>query len=289
MILSKQTIRGKSNVENPLIDKFEDSGLCNSSYKVRIGKLVVPHSGLIIEKKQDVKRYNFWDKICYYVANFIAPSNSSSADNNLNDSSDVFQLRPREIVLFETVEQISMPNNLMGSYTGLNTISQKGILLINASVVEPEYKGPLSGILVNFSSKNVELKLGMQIAKICFHQLDHDVAEGNNIINESDYTKDLVTLAKENYTETFLDIKTILNEVEARMTKKLKRQAYLAGFLVAVLLFIGTIEPFVYNAFWGHTSVNEWQKMNDIEILDSLRSQQQTLIKEIDKLKNAKK
>lgn len=98
-----------------------------------------------------------------------------------------------------------------------------------------------------------------------------------------------MTLAKENYTETFLDIKTILNEVEARMTKKLKRQAYLAGFLVVVLLFIGTVEPFVYNAFWGHTSVNEWQKMNDIEVLDSLKSQQQTLIKEIDKLKNAKK
>lgn len=288
MIYSKDTIKRKLHGTDKLITHYVDSGICNSSYKVRIGKFVIPHSGLVVKQEKLVK-HSCWDKIRYSIAKLISPHNNLADGNNNNDISNVYMLKPREIVLFETLEQISMPNNLMGSYTALNSVAQKGVLLINASMVEPGYKGPLSGILVNFSSKKVELKLGMQIAKICFHQLDQNVNESQDPISENDYTTELTILAKEYYTETFLDIKTILNGVESKMKKIVKREVTFAGILVTILLFIGTMEPFVYNAFWGHTSFNEWLKNNDMEELDSLKKQQQVLLKEIKELKNEKK
>lgn len=287
MILSKNTIEGKLRTAEPLFTNYDGTGLCNSSYKVRIGKIVVPRTGLIIDKSRKVERLSSWGQIRYFVAKLIAPQKCLLSDKD--NVSGSFILKPREIVLFETAEKIKLPNDLMGSYSGLNTISQKGILLINASIIEPGYKGPLSGILVNFSSKNIKLAIGMQIAKICFHQLDNVVEKAEDSIGEAEYTKMLKNLAKENYTETFLDIKTILNEVEIKMTNKIKREACLAGLLVAILLFIGTLEPFIYNAVWGHTSVSEWQKMNDTENVDSLKKQLNNLTIEIDRLKNAKK
>src|SRR5690606_9011956 len=46
----------------------------------------------------------------------------------------------------------------------------------NTSMIKPNWRGPLSCALVNFSAFPVSLRPGSQIARICFHRLSPPVS-----------------------------------------------------------------------------------------------------------------
>ena len=55
--------------------------------------------------------------------------------------------------------------------------------------------------------------------------------------------------------------------------------------MISILLVFATLEPFVYDMFWGRTSVSDWKKMNDYDQIDSLNSKILYLDKELQKIK----
>ena len=76
MVLGKSSIQNKIT-NNNLISNSESNHIKNCSYKIRIGKLIKPETGEII---------NF-------------------------QSSQPFCLEPSEIILFESIEKINLPYN----------------------------------------------------------------------------------------------------------------------------------------------------------------------------------
>ena len=288
MILSKDTITNKVR-DNGLIENFSPDCLVYSSYKLRIGKIVIPQNGRILTEKFSIHKLSRLKQFRLWLSDLITPNNvKTKIKYEINHCTGPFALKPRDIILFETEEIIKMPQNITASYTAMNSIAQKGILLINASIVEPNYHGPLSGILANFSSKDFVIHPKMEIAKICFHKVDSDNPpnpEIENEISENKYLKRLQDNAKNNYGDTFLDIKSILDDIELRYARQVKRNIYISGVIITFLLAIATLEPFVYDMIWGRTSVSDWKKMNDYDKIDSLNSKIFVLDKELQKIK----
>ncbi len=122
-------------------------------------------------------------------------------------------IKPGQALVLKTVEHVNVPNNLMGMYTQLNRLAERGLSLMNSSLVEPQYCGPLSCQLVNFSRHDITLKPGDIISKITFHQLtDGTATDRIQIIGDYQYDTSLCESASV-HPSSFLDIAKLESRV----------------------------------------------------------------------------
>jgi len=92
--------------------------------------------------------------------------------SNVLTTSKCFVIAPSETMILVTKEKLNMPKDLCATYGQLNRLANKGLMILNTSIVEPGYSGPLSCILVNFSSQKHALSPGDSIAKLNFHTVE---------------------------------------------------------------------------------------------------------------------
>lgn len=88
-----------------------------------------------------------------------------------------FLVHPGAMVWIRVREQACLPDDICGLWLQTNTLSRKGLLLINMSLVEPGYEGPLSCHFVNFGKAPVEIYPETALAKLLFLKLDKDAAQ----------------------------------------------------------------------------------------------------------------
>lgn len=231
MILGKSSLTRKINVDR-LIDHYDPRCIKNCSYKVRIGKLIKPETGEIIDFQSLLS----------------------------------FSLEPSEIILFESIEKINLPYNITASYSALYSVASEGILLINSSMIEPGYSGLLSGVLLNFSSKKFVITREREIAKLNFYQTDEPDNTNciTETINDNDYLLGLANKSV-NYHKTFLNISGIEKEIESSILKKVKRSIAIGGITISILIVFATLEPFFSRWLWGKTGVSTKSEQIEIE------------------------
>jgi hypothetical protein len=75
-------------------------------------------------------------------------------------------------VWIRTKGNVSLPNDVCAFWWQTSTLSRKGLMLVNMSMVEPGYEGPLACLFVNFGSAKVRIAPDTVIAKLVFAQLD---------------------------------------------------------------------------------------------------------------------
>lgn len=270
--------------DSQLIDNFNEECLRNCSYRLRVGKLIKPGGAEVLDfnpKKKENWSCSFWRKIgmsLFYDKEILG-------EPQFHGIIKRYELKPNELIFFQTTEKLKIPLSLSASYTALDSVAKQGILLINASIVEPGYEGYLSGVLLNFSSKSFYIKPNMEIVKINFSRVSGDV---DDKIHEdiADYTEDLLDKAKK-YTQTFLDIKGIEDEVIGKTARKVRRHFAWGGYTLLFLLAFCTMEPVLYNLIWHDSWVpltsthieyeRSLQTRREMQIIDSL-------IKKVDSL-----
>lgn len=249
-----------------------------------MGKLIKPGGVEVLDFNQEKKAgwfCSFWGK----VGRALCHNMKTQEETQFHSSNKRYELKPNELIIFQTTEKIRMPLSLSASYTALDSVAKQGILLINASIVEPGYEGYLSGVLLNFSSKSFYIKPNMEIVKINFSRVSGNVDDKIHE-NVADYTEDLLEKAK-NYTPTFLDIKGIENDVIGKTARKVRRNFVFGGVVLLFLLAFCTIEPVIYNLVWHDSWVpltsthieyeRSLQSRREMQIIDSL-------IKKVDSL-----
>lgn len=96
----------------------------------------------------------------------------SAAEPLLVSDSKPVVVAPTELVWVRAKEQISVPNNCVGLWVQTQTLSRKGMLLLNHTLVEPGYRGPLHAVFVNFGKAKVTISPVTKIAKVVFFELD---------------------------------------------------------------------------------------------------------------------
>src|SRR5579885_2641824 len=111
MLLNRDQIEARCKNEHVVVPFHADS-LRNASYQIHADRAFSPESGAELLLGGD--RPLFWT------------------------------IEPAQAVVIKTEEHVRMPAHLMGMYTQLNRWARLGLSLMNASLIEPCYEGPLS-------------------------------------------------------------------------------------------------------------------------------------------------
>ena len=83
-----------------------------------------------------------------------------------------FLIRPGDFVLGATIEEISLPANLVARIDGRSSLGRLGLVIqTSAGHVSPGFSGNITLEIVNLSSCPIKLYAGMRIAQISFEQL----------------------------------------------------------------------------------------------------------------------
>ncbi|PIQ25553.1 hypothetical protein COW36_21150 [bacterium (Candidatus Blackallbacteria) CG17_big_fil_post_rev_8_21_14_2_50_48_46] len=196
----------------------------------------------------------------------------------------VYEIGPSETKIVKTLEYIKMPDNICATYSPLYRLSSKGVMLLNASIVEPGYEGPLSCFLVNFSSERVTFFPEDDIAKMIFHKLDNTpVNLKRKIISETNYERDLAMAAKK-YHQTFLDVTSISEKAAENAEKKLKTFALSTSVTLILIVAFATAEPLLSKWLYERTGIYTLtQRIEDTKLLKDLQNAE--LLAKIEELK----
>ena len=104
-------------------------------------------------------------------------------------------IEPAQLVWIRAREEISLPANMVGLWIQTQTLAREGLLLLNISLIEPGYRGPLSAVLVNFGKKPVPISPRTKIAKVIFLPLDGAATKLVEGYDSEQYNDDLKRMA----------------------------------------------------------------------------------------------
>jgi dCTP deaminase len=85
-----------------------------------------------------------------------------------------FILHPRNFVLGITLEWMRFPSDLGGYVTGKSSLGRRGLIIENASGIQPGFSGCLALELSNAGEVPIALLPGMQICQIFVHEVGPD-------------------------------------------------------------------------------------------------------------------
>jgi deoxycytidine triphosphate deaminase len=244
-----------------LISPFEVANLENCRYNLRAGKAFLPKTG-----EEIAVGAGKWKKRDYWV------------------------VKPSETLVIMTKETIKVPSDMFASYSQLNTLARRGLMLFNVSIVEPGYNGHLSCFLVNFSLENAYLYPDNDIAKLCFHKLTSAPQDLKSLtISEENYKRDLVKSAQL-YPISFMDIGGVEERIVDRATKRINKSITVAVVFIAILVFWTALEPVVSKYLWEKQGVmTSTQRLDIMKLQQELEKTKYDLSKASDDLKAEKR
>jgi hypothetical protein len=151
-------------------------------------------------------------------------------------------------------------------------------MLLNASIVEPGYEGPLSCFLVNFSAHRVALRPDGPIAKVVFHSLTQSpVKPQPQVISPLQYRQELAEHAKL-YHRSFLDVAGIEERAAAQAEKKVRGWVIGSGVGLGLLLLWATLEPVVSKWLWEKPGIiSTTQRVEDARLLKDLEAAKESV------------
>jgi deoxycytidine triphosphate deaminase len=148
MILSDGEIQKRVDSQN-LIESHDPQKIKYCGCELTLGTAVAAKSGFVLPEMHKLRSWF----------------------SNLPTTQNCFVIEPSETMVLVTKERLNMPKDLCATYGQLNRLANLGLMILNTSIVEPGYSGPLSCVLVNFSSQKHALAPGDPIAKLTFHQV----------------------------------------------------------------------------------------------------------------------
>jgi dCTP deaminase len=84
-----------------------------------------------------------------------------------------YRVPPRQLVWVLIRERVRLPNNVCAFWWQTNSLSRKGLMLVNMSMVDAGYEGSLACLFVNFGRSSVDIDPDITIARLVFHTVDH--------------------------------------------------------------------------------------------------------------------
>lgn len=252
MILTDVKIKKRIDSEGLLSD-YDEASIKNCGYSLRIGKVFQPQTG-----KEEILNVP--------VGNTVAR---------------VWQIGPSETLVIRTREKVKMPKDLCAIYSPLHGLSRQGLMLINASIVEPGYEGYLSCFLVNFSSKPITLKQDDLISKITFHQLAEPPGALSPLIIEDNKYEEMLSEMAMRFSKSFMDVTGIEDRAVQKARDAVKRWVIIGGLLVAFLTLWATMEPLLSRWLWQKPGIyTGTQRTEDVRLLKDIEIAQLKLANE---------
>ncbi len=138
--------------------------LCKSEIKAIIEK------GAVVPKPND-DTWNNPAKIDLRLGELCYVSSDPDNIIELAKDSDSIILPPNEVLLFQSLEKFNLPGNIV-AHMGLRMkYISKGLLMPNATHIDPGYKNYIFGLIYNLSNQNVHIFYKEAIATIEFEEI----------------------------------------------------------------------------------------------------------------------
>jgi deoxycytidine triphosphate deaminase len=131
-------------------------------------------------------------------------------------------VKPGHMIWIRTLESVKIPLSIVGFWWQTNTLSRKGLMLVNMSMIEPGYAGDLACLFVNFGSSNVAIAPGTVIAKMIFMELSGDLIHPyRGHTSRQEYDSTLRNLAI-NQPSSFLKVGDLATDLSKARTEALE-------------------------------------------------------------------
>lgn len=104
-------------------------------------------------------------------------SEALNPDTSENIEIQDYHLSFDEFLLTNTLELVSIPNNLMARIVPRSSVARLGVLVtFDADILPPNYKGRPILTLKNLSNKPVLLSKGLAVCQLIFQEVDKPVS-----------------------------------------------------------------------------------------------------------------
>lgn len=97
----------------------------------------------------------------------------------------------RSLVWIRMRETVKLPPDICAFWWQTNSFSRKGLMLVNMSLVEPGYEGPLACLFVNFGDGPIRISATDTVARLVFHTLDEPAPPQERSFSLLEYDKAL--------------------------------------------------------------------------------------------------
>jgi len=205
-------------------------------------------------------------------------------------------IRPQESLVIISNEIIHVPSDCVAYVFLKNNLSQQGILALNTGIIDADYVGPISTVIINFSNVNADIPSGItknekDFFRVVFHKIDSTttaslspLALPNVNFSQQDYEdyKNKKINSLKNLPKTFLEPSFLKQKIQDELFSKLSDFSMIRiGLVIGALGLCFTILPMAKDYFFN------WQ----FDIKDAIISQKENQIKidnlekDIDKLK----
>jgi len=154
VILSDRDIRAQIEAGRVVIDPLDLDGIQPSSVDLRVGdtfRVFANHRRSFIDVRD--------------------PMNDLTEDVDATED-EPFVLHPGEFVLGSTLEQIALPDDIVGRVEGKSSLGRLGLLIHStAGFVDAGFRGHLTLELSNVANLPIAIYPGMRIGQLCFFRM----------------------------------------------------------------------------------------------------------------------
>ena len=158
MVLSDRTIREEIESGRIVIDPFEDSNVQPSSVDVRVDR-----------------QFRVFHNARYPYIDVRQPMDDLTELVEISGD-EPFILHPGEFVLGQTLERVTLPNDLVARLEGKSSLGRLGLLIHStAGFVDSGFSGNLTLELSNVANLPITIYHRMPIGQISFMRMDGPV------------------------------------------------------------------------------------------------------------------
>ncbi|WDT93660.1 dCTP deaminase [Thermoleophilum album] len=158
MVLSDGTIRAEIAAGRIVIEPFDESMIQPSSVDVRVDR-----------------RFRVFHNARYPYIDVRSPMDDLTELVEV-DGDEPFILHPGEFVLAQTLERVTLPNDLVARLEGKSSLGRLGLLIHStAGFVDCGFSGHLTLELSNVANLPITIYQGMPIGQLSFMRMDRPV------------------------------------------------------------------------------------------------------------------
>ena len=158
MVLSDKTIRSEIEAGRIVIDPYDESLVQPSSVDVRVDN-----------------RFRVFNNSRYPYIDVRQPMEDLTEPVEI-EGDEPFILHPGEFVLGQTLERVTLPNDLVARLEGKSSLGRLGLLIHStAGFVDSGFSGNLTLELSNVANLPITIYQGMPIGQMSFMRMDGPV------------------------------------------------------------------------------------------------------------------
>ncbi|HGG9138771.1 TPA: hypothetical protein ACPFLU_002386 [Enterobacter hormaechei] len=220
-------------------------------------------------------------------------------DKNIVQSLGRVILKPQDSVFVISEEILHVPEGFVAYVFLKNTLSKKGFLALNTGIIDSNYNGPISTLLINFSAVDEYLpitnnEVDKSFFRVVFHEIDKNTnynpsSSDSNVYNvKKEYKKYKSYCSSDiaKFPKTFLEPVVLKEQISKELTEKLNSISITKiGVVIAVVGLVLSLIPIGRDVFFAYNyDLKEFSeyKVKSEEKISSLEEQLKTLQAKVD-------